>query len=125
VLEHDPLIRFSDNILLNFSYPHFSPLLLAPLAKKAGGYGACGDVFRNTADADYQSLLMAIQRGKADLEKTPRYGSPLFQPNRQYIREMKKYGALSESSDSSGELLNVFRADQAYWKTFWYDPGER
>jgi hypothetical protein len=125
VLEDDPLTRFSDNILLNFSNPHLSPLLLAPLAKEAGGRGVCGDVFRNAADRDYQSLLAAIRQGKAQLEETPRYGAPGFQPNRQYIREMKKYGVLSDSSDSNGELLDVFQADQAYWKTFWYEPTER
>jgi hypothetical protein len=122
VLEDDPLARFSDNILLNFSRPHLSPLLLAPLAKEAGGYGACGDVFRNTADSDYQGLLAAIRRGKAQLDGVPRYGTPGFRPNRQYIREMKRYGVFPASFDVSDEPFDVFQADKTYWKTFWYKP---
>jgi hypothetical protein len=122
VLEDDPLARFSDNILLNFSRPHLSPLLLAPLAKEAGGYGVCGDVFRNTDDLDYQRLLTSIRSGKAILDEKPRYGHPEFQPNQQYIREMKKYGVLPPTFDPSDHRLDVFEADQAYWRTFWRQP---
>jgi len=45
VLENDPIARFSANILLNFSRPELSPLLLGPLAREAGGFGSCGPVF--------------------------------------------------------------------------------
>jgi hypothetical protein len=39
VFENDPVARLSPNILLNFTRPEFSALLLGPLAKSAGGYG--------------------------------------------------------------------------------------
>jgi hypothetical protein len=119
VLEDDPLARFSSNILLNYSSPDLSPLLLAPLAREAGGRGVCGDVFRRTDDRDYQKLLTAIRSGKAILDEKPRYGDPDFQPNPQYIREMKKYGVLPPTFDASDQALDIFDVDQAYWRTFW------
>jgi hypothetical protein len=120
VLEDDPLARFSDDILLNFTRPAMSPLLLAPLSKQAGGCGACGDVFRDTSDRDYQKLLAAIEQGRAVLDKKPRYGQADFRPNRQYIRELKRYGVLPESFELGDEPFDVFEADQAYWRTFSY-----
>jgi hypothetical protein len=124
VLEDDPLTRFSDDILLNFTRPAMSPLLLGPLAKAAGGYGVCGDVFRDTTDPDYGKLLAAIERGKAVFDQKPRYGQPGFRPNRQYIRELKKYGVLPKSFELGEEPFDVFEADQAYWRTFWYRRPE-
>ena len=38
----DPRTRFSRHILYNLTRPEKSLLLLAPLAKEAGGYGVCG-----------------------------------------------------------------------------------
>ena len=57
VLENDPIARFSPNILLNFTPAgQLSPLLLGPLAKEAGGFGSCGEVFKDTSDPDYRRL---------------------------------------------------------------------
>jgi hypothetical protein len=70
----------------------------------------------------YFSLLAAIQRGKAELDKRPRYGTAGFRPNHQYIREMNRYGVLPESFELSQQPLDVFQADNAYWKTFWHRP---
>jgi hypothetical protein len=121
VLANDPLARFSDNILINFTRPHLSPLLLAPLSKEHGGNGVCGEVFLDTEDSDYQKLLEGIQKGKQELDKKPRYGNPDFQPNKQYIREMKKYGVLPASYIISEKPLDVFETDKAYWKLFHYN----
>ncbi len=122
VLADDPLARFSSNILLNFSRPSLSPLLLGPLAKQAGGWGSCGHVFADTDDPDYRLLLAALQKGKAEIDAAPRYATPGFRPNRQYIRELKRYGVLPASFDIAREELDVFQADQAYWKSVWLRP---
>lgn len=122
VFENDPLAVFSANILLNFSRPRFSPLLLGPLAKSAGGYGSCGDVFKDTQDPDYRLLLSAIERGKAVWDGEPRFATSGFKPNAQYLREMKKYGILSASFDLARETLDGFELDQKYWRSFWRQP---
>ncbi|MGQ9573925.1 MAG: HzsA-related protein [Thermoguttaceae bacterium] len=126
VLENDPVARLSENILLNFTRPHLSPLILGPLARQSGGFGSCGPVFQDTKDPDYQRLLAAIQQAKAELDAAPRYATPGFQPNRQYVREMKRYGILPASFDPANDRLDVFQTDQAYWKSFWHlpPPGE-
>jgi hypothetical protein len=122
VLENDPIARFSPHILLHFSHPAKSPLLLGPLDKAAGGFGACGSVFKDTQDADYQLLLQCIAEGQKIIEAEPRYATPLFKPNPQYIREMKKYGILPPAFDRDKDPLNCFEADQKYWRALWHLP---
>jgi len=122
VLADDPMARFSANILLNFTRPAWSPLLLSPLAKAAGGHERCGAVFRDTSDSDYQRLLAAIEQGKSELDANPRYATPDFKPNRQYVREMKRYGILPASFDRSKDPIDIFQVDQAYWKSLWHEP---
>jgi hypothetical protein len=125
VLEHDPLATFSIDVLLDFTRPELSPLLLGPLARGAGGYQSCGVVFQDTRDPDYQALLASITRSKAELDATPRYGSPAFKPNPQYVREMKRYGILPASFDPARDPIDVFQADQAYWRSFWKAGGKQ
>jgi mono/diheme cytochrome c family protein len=120
VLENDPIARYSSNILLNFSRPAFSALLLGPLSKRAGGYATCGEVFRDTADPGYRRLLGLIEKAKTALDEEPRYATPGFKPNRQYVREMKKYGILPPEFDLTKDPIDVFQADQAYWRAAWY-----
>lgn len=123
VIDNDPQARFSPHVLLNFTRPQLSPILLGPLAKEAGGWESCGAVFTDCDDPDYQILLSAIEKGRADFDSTPRYGTPRFQPNRQYIREMKRYGILAPNDGASSGPFDYFKADQAYWKSFWYQAG--
>ena len=111
--------RFSPHILLNMSRPEKSPLLLGPLAKDDGGWGSCEYKFGGTNDQNYQRLLDAIQRNKDRVDKKPRFGMPGFKPNRQYIREMKKFGILSSSFDLNQDKINAFETDQKYWRLFW------
>ena len=99
VLPNDPLTKYSGNILVNLTRPEFSPLILAPLAKEAGGWGSCGDVFASQDDPDYQRILASIEQGKKMADQRARYGTPGFRPNRQYIRELKKYGVLPADFD--------------------------
>ena len=62
---------------INLTNPSHSSLLQAPLAKDAGGLGMCQTkkgkpVFRNRQDADYQTMLSAIEVGAGRLEQHPR-----------------------------------------------------
>ena len=55
-------------------------ILLAPLAKGAGGRGVCGKVvFANTADPDYRALLKALQLTEDALAARPRTDMPDWQ----------------------------------------------
>jgi hypothetical protein len=119
VVAGDPVARFGLEILVNFTRPEFSPLLLGPLAKSAGGYGSCGDVFQNVQDPDYQAILAAIREAKTVYDAEPRYATPGFKPNPQYVREMKRFGILPETFDRQRDSLDVFATDQAYWRSFW------
>jgi hypothetical protein len=120
VLANDPIARFSPHILLNFTRPRLSPLLLGPLAKEAGGWESCGAVLASRDDPGYRVLLALIEQGKAELDAKPRYGTPGFQPNQQYIREMRRFGILPPDFDAAHDSVDIFHADQAYWKSFWY-----
>jgi hypothetical protein len=79
-------------------------------------------VFQDCSDPDYQRLLSLLETGKAELDASPRYGTPGFRPNWQYVREMKRYGLLPASFDPSKDRIDIFQADQAYWKSFWLPP---
>ena len=122
VFEDDPLARYSPNILLNLSRPQLSPLLLGPLSTEAGGWGSCGAVFLQVDDPDYLRLLALIERAQAEIDASPRYAQPGFQPNAQYIREMKRYGLLPADFALDRQPLDFFQLDQAYWKSLWYQP---
>jgi hypothetical protein len=76
-------------------------------------------VFADTNDPDYQQILAALEAGKDLLGTRVRYGQPGFRPNRQYVREMKKYGILPESLDADSSPIDIFATDQAYWRTYW------
>jgi hypothetical protein len=122
VMENDPVARFSPNILLNFSHPGKSPLLLGPLVKESGGYGTCGTVFNDAQDPDYKLLLKCVEDGKKFLDAEPRYATPAFKPNPQYVREMKKYGILPATFDREKDPIDCFEADQKYWRSLWHRP---
>ncbi len=123
VQENDPAARLSPHILLNFTRPEHSPLLLGPLAKTAGGFGSCGEVFRDTQDPDYRRLLGAIRLAREGIEAHQCFGTPTFRPNRQYIRELARFGVLPAAFDPARDPLDVFAADQAYWRSLWPSSG--
>ena len=57
--------------------PQLNPFLLAPLAKAAGGSGACSQaVFASTSDPDYQAILRAFDPVLAGLRDHPRTDMP-------------------------------------------------
>ncbi len=117
--------RFSANVLLNLSRPERSPLLLGPLPKAAGGWGSCAYQFAGTDDPDYRFLLSLMQERKRQYDQPPRFGMPDFRPNRQYIREMKRFGVLPTDFDPATSPIDVFETDQCYWQLFWYRPNTR
>jgi hypothetical protein len=123
VFENDPIARFNVNILLNFTRPELSPLILGPLAKAAGGYESCAAVFANKSDPDYQQLLAAIKQGKALLDIEPRFSTAGFKPNQQYVRELKKFGILPGSFDLAQHEIDVYQTDQDYWESLWLKPA--
>ena len=117
--------RFSAHVLLNMSRPELSPLLLGPLPKAKGGWGTCPSQFSGKDDVAYQVLLKAISRHKKRLAKVPRYGTPEFKPNKQYVREMVKFGVLPKEFKFNHEPIDVFETDQRYWELFWYRPDNK
>jgi hypothetical protein len=138
--------------LVNLSDPARSPILLAPLAIKAGGWGLCkgelrvplptgprdpyalgepdaaapatvSTIFQSADDPDYRKLLAGIEKSKKELDRITRFEKPDFRPNRHYVREMKRYGILPADADGEKQHIDVYATDQAYWRSFWYRPG--
>ena len=123
--------KTDDDLLVNLTRPAKSLVLLAPLAKEAGGLGLCGlrslrgavapPLFVATSDPDYQKLLAGIEKGRAQLEVVKRFDMPGFRPNEHYVREMKVYGVLPADLPDDAPL-DVYATDQAYWRSLWYRP---
>ncbi|MEK7677330.1 MAG: hypothetical protein AAB676_15990 [Verrucomicrobiota bacterium] len=120
----DPRLQFSRHILYNLSRPEQSLQLLAPLAKSAGGYAFCGEVFTSPDDPDYRRLLSGLQEAKAHLESITRFTMLHFRPEPEYVREMKRYGILPETHQA-GDPINVYDTDRRYWESFWHQPAEK
>jgi hypothetical protein len=106
--------------LVDYTRPTCSSLLLAPLAKSAGGVGRCArEVFKDTSDPDYQKILASIESGKKLHDARPPWGAPGWRPNPQYVREMKRFGILPSDFDPEKDTLDPFATDQAYWRSLW------
>ncbi len=123
VFEKDPIARYSIHVLLNLTRPARSPLLLAPLAKTADGWGVCPEGFADKTDPDYQRLVKALEQAARSMNEQPRYGTPEFRPNPQYVREMRRFGVLAAAGTSNPGSVDGFRADQAYWRALWWKPA--
>lgn len=84
----DPRLLTSRHIVFNLSRPEKSLMLLAPLAKSAGGWELCRDlkngarakVFAGHEDADYQALLAMLTAGTDFLTEHKRFDMPGFVP---------------------------------------------
>jgi cytochrome c553 len=120
----------SRHLVFNLSRPDKSLLLLAPLARAAGGYQLCHNptgaaaadaVFSNTADPGYQALLAMVAAGKSYLEGITRFDMPDFKPRAAYLREMKRYGVLPAGLPADAPV-NPYQTDQRYWQSLWYQP---
>jgi len=128
----DPRLRLSRHLVFNLTRPEKSLMLLAPLAKEAGGYGLCriekpdgqtAAVFVNTEDGDYQKILAMCREGKQRLEQIKRFDMPGFVPPAGYVNEMKRYGILPDDLPDDTEI-DVYATDREYWQSLWYRPDE-
>jgi len=116
--------------LYNLSHPEKSMILMAPLAKTAGGYEWCrakagppAAAFRDSEDPDYQAILRAVQAAKARQEKAGRFDLPGFRPNEHYVRWLKRFGILPAHFDPARDPIDMYQTDQAYWRSLWHQPG--
>jgi len=120
----DPMtVKFNQQTLQNLSRPEYSRMLLAPLSKKAGGYGICetksGKPVLTSRDApEYKALLAGITKNKNDLDRIKRFDMPDFVPNEHYVREMKRFGMLAPDHDKSAPV-DCYELDRKYWKSHW------
>ena len=120
VLKDDPARYFSWYVLINATRPEKSAVLLAPLSREAGGWGACPNVFKSKDDPDYRRILTATINWQSEWKKSYVFGSPTFQVNHQYIREMARFGILPENARARD--INPYETDQRYWEIFHYKP---
>jgi len=128
----NPAFRFNRHIVYNLTRPEQSLLLLAPLARGAGGYGLCkrgweadspaAAPLKATGDPDYQRILAAIRVAGAHLDKIKRFDMAGFRPDAAYVREMKRYGILPATGGSGGPI-DVYATDRAYWRSFHGSPA--
>ncbi|NQT21391.1 MAG: PD40 domain-containing protein, partial [Planctomycetes bacterium] len=120
-------------LLYNLTRPENSMVLLAPLAKSAGGYGLCKPQtetesadypagFAETTNPDYQAILAFLRSASQELTKVKRFDMQRFRPAPEYVRQMSTYGILSASFDLQKDPLDVYRLDQAYWRSLWHRP---
>ncbi len=109
--------------LSNLSRPEKSYLVLAPLAKEAGGLGLCKEVvFESTDNPLYQAILASIRDAHHRLQEGKRFDMPGFRPNEHYIREMQRFGFLPKDLKPE-DPIDVYAVDRAYWDSFDY-PSE-
>ncbi|NOS70850.1 MAG: hypothetical protein HOP33_13080 [Verrucomicrobia bacterium] len=125
----DPRLLTSRHIVFNLSSPEKSLMLLAPLAKEAGGWELCGDpksgatakVFGSRSDADYQALLAMVDAGTDFLSRQKRFDMPDFVPRTDWVREMKRYGVLAEGV-KAGDITDAYAVETKYWESLWHKP---
>ena len=125
---NDPRLRFNRHVVFNLTRPQRSLILLAPLARSAGGYGLCKPqdaIFSSTDDPGYRALLAMCEGGKRRLEEFKRFDMPGFRPRPEYVREMIRFGILPPTFDLSRDPIDVRETDRNYWQSLWYRPGEK
>ncbi len=133
----------------NVHDPDRALLVLAPLAKEAGGLGLCkarpagramrrvprgrrdellknaapAPVFAGKDDPAYLQLLAISRSVSKQMLERRLYPVPDWRPTYHYLREMKHYGALPESFDLERDEVDPFEVDEAYFRLFY--PGGR
>lgn len=126
----DPRLLTSRHIVFNLSRPENSLILLAPLAKEAGGWGLCRvpktrepkAVFSSREEEGYRALLALCRAGKDYLVQTDRrFDAKDFHPRPAWLREMKRYGILPSALDGAASV-DVYAAERKYWESLWYQP---
>jgi hypothetical protein len=132
-----PAIRtYSRFRVFNLTRPENSLMLLAPLAKAAGGLETCvattsaapdaaHAVFSDTRDPDYQALLAAIRDAAQRLDEITLFYKPGFIPNADWLREMKRFGILPGDLDPKKTPVDPYETEQRYWESLWHKPDAR
>ena len=124
IASEDGSWRYPRHLMYNLTRPEKSPILMAPLAKSAGGRASClepntgAPIFADTNDPDYQTIRTYIIEAKAYLEKIGRFDMPGFQPRSDYLREMKRYGILSNDL-LEHTPVDPYATDRKYWESLW------
>ncbi|MDR3245606.1 MAG: hypothetical protein LBT50_04165, partial [Prevotellaceae bacterium] len=114
--------KYARHLLYDLTYPEKSVLLLAPLAKSAGGYESCGSaILTGKNDPRYKTIITGIERAKKHLDEIKRFDMPDFVPRPQYIRELKKYGIIPQEHNPS-DIVDTYELEQKYWSSLWYKP---
>ena len=131
----DPRLLSSRHLAFNLTRPEKSLILLAPLARTAGGYGLCrpagapvktdGQVLASRDDPDYRTLLAMCEAGARRLNEIKRFDMPGFRPRPEYVREMIRYGVLPKSFDPATDPIDVYAVDRTYWGLFEWKPPAR
>ncbi len=110
----------------NMTRPEKSMVLLAPLAKSAGGLGLCEaeePVFESKEDPAYRLLLDFVHKVQKQYGP-PRWFQDGFKPRDFYVREMKRFGALDEDFDPSEDKLDPYATDRRYFRNIYREgPG--
>ena len=137
-----PTSRFSRHTIYNLTQPENSLVLMAPLAKAAGGYAqgkpekvtvkedrahapkAVGHpvIFESANDPDYQTIRAHIRAAGQRMDEIKRFDMPGFKPNEQYVREMGRYGLLPAGFDLVNDPINGYVMDRKYWQSLWWSP---
>lgn len=126
----DPRLLTSRHIVFNLSRPEWSLMLLAPLAKEAGGWGLChaqggGEsppVFADPQDPGYRAIRAMIDAGRRFLDRDRRFDMARFAPRTDWLREMKRYGLLPDCVKPA-EVTDVYAVEQDYWRSLWHQPS--
>ncbi len=123
---NDPRLLTSRHILFNLTRPERSLMLLAPLARTAGGWGLCTNaegraVIESRDDPDYRTLRAMIEAGRHHLEQIGRFDMPNFRPRPEYLREMKRYG-IWDGDPNGQDPVNPYELDRQYWEALRYRP---
>ena len=107
----------NDDSLVDLTEPEKSLILMAPLAREAGGLGWCraqggvsAAVFADTTDPDYRRILSRIRGGLNSFEV------PGFMPHPAYFREMMRYGILPPTFDPLTDPYDVYKLDRRYYE---------
>jgi hypothetical protein len=73
--------KFKREFWTRIQNPQMNSFLLAPLAREAGGSGACGKaVFASSDDSDYQAILRTFEPVLMQLRLRPRMDMPGAKP---------------------------------------------
>lgn len=131
-----PQLQYASHITFNLSRPELSKILLAPLAKDAGGLEMCRkldakgkatdevvEVFKDKNDPDFQTMLKFIEE-MSEMRHTTHssWYMDSFKADPAYVREMIRYGVLPATFNIETDELDVYETDEKYFQRHWYKP---